>query len=264
MTLASNTDMLGGGRRLISPLLMPRNVVGSVRPLILTFGGLACKPILYDRVLANVSGCDVVAVDYTVGSGPWDLPSLAGRVIRQLDARRAETILMGHSVGGALTLLIASLAPDRVQGVVVSNTGVNTLRHGDPDLPKRIGTGWCPQMVRELLGTYFASEVGSRFRSELEEYALRIEPTILVDISASLRMLDLSPLLGRISCPVLVAHGRLDRRRTPEDARDLCRRIRGASLVLLEGGHSPMVDSADMFERSLHDFLAVVLSDFEK
>ena len=71
-----------------------------------------------------------------------------------------------------------------------------------------------------------------------------------------LRRLDLSHGLGAIRCPVLIAHGELDRRRGVADARRLATLIPGAELVLLPGGHTPMVDCIDAYNDALDTFLA--------
>lgn len=223
-------------------------------PLALALAGGGCSPRIYDRVAAK--GCSVHAVDWMRGAGPFAPRAVAQRLAAALAARTAPTVLLGHSLGGVIALLVALARPSAVQALVISNTGPHTRDHGDNSLPGRIRHQWTPDTRRAFLRACFAHEPPAALMSELERYLAALPSESLLDAVEGLRRIDLSQGLGAIRCPVLIAHGELDRRRGVGDARQLAALIPGAELALLPGGHTPMVDCPGPYNEALNTFLA--------
>ncbi|ODS70286.1 MAG: hypothetical protein ABS43_23430 [Bordetella sp. SCN 67-23] len=216
--------------------------------------GGGCSPGIYGQVAAP--GCALHGVDWMQGAGPFTPQAVAQRLAAALAPRTAPTVLLGHSLGGVIALLTALARPSAVQALVISNTGPHTRDHGDNSLPERIRHHWTPQARRAFLLACFAHEPPAALMRELERYLDALPAGSLLEAVEGLRRLDLSHGLGAIRCPVLIAHGELDRRRGVADARRLATLIPGAELVLLPGGHTPMVDCIDAYNDALDTFLA--------
>lgn len=229
-------------------------VVRDARPLAIALAGGGCSPRIYDGV--SVNGCLLLEVDWMQGPGPYTPEAVAGRLAEDLSRRAAPTVLLGHSLGGVIVLLTALLAPAVVQAVVVSNTGPHTRDHGDTSLPERIRSRWTREVRRAFLQACFFRAPPPALMRELEQYLDAQSPDALLEAIEGLRRIDLSADLPSIRCPALVAHGEFDRRRGVVDARRLVALIPGAELVLLPGGHTPMVDCVDAYNDALNAFLA--------
>lgn len=195
-------------------------------------------------------------VDWMQGAGPFTPQAVAGRLAAALAPRTAPTVLLGHSLGGVIALLTALARPSAVQALVISNTGPHTRDHGDNSLPARIRDQWTPEARRAFLQACFAHDPPAALMRELERYLGALPTAPLLEAVEGLRRIDLSHRLGAIRCPALIAHGELDRRRGVADARRLAALIPGAELVLLPGGHTPMVDCAGAYNDALDTFLA--------
>lgn len=233
---------------------IPPHVVRAPGPLVLALAGGGCSPGIFGQV--TVPGCALHAVDWMQGAGLFTPPAVARRLADALALRTAPTVLLGHSLGGVIALLTALARPFAVQALVISNTGPNTRDHGDNSLPERIRHHWTPQTRRAFLQACFAHEPPADLMRELERYLGALPADALLEAVEGLRRMDLSQGLGAIRCPVLIAHGELDRRRGVADARRLAELIPDAELVLLPGGHTPMVDCADAYNDALDTFLA--------
>lgn len=210
------------------------------KPLLLALPGAGCSPAIYDAV--EIEGWDTWAIDWSNGPGPVDPLSVAHRLGALLRRREAPTAIAGHSAGAAIAALTASLHPTDVCALVVSNTGLNSRRHGDPTLVERIRARWGAPERDAFLLSCFHTVPAPALLDTLRRYLADLPVDALLESIEGLRALDLQPYLDDIRVPTLIAHGERDTRRRVEDAHDLASAIPGARLQLLPGGHTPMVD----------------------
>jgi pimeloyl-ACP methyl ester carboxylesterase len=222
--------------------------------VVLSLAGGGCSPKLFDAVASTQLRWH--ALDWCAGQGPFDPESVAGRLGRALAERRHPTILAGHSLGGFISLLAALRFPAHVQGLVISNTGAHTGQHGDNSLPDRVRHHWTDEAQAAFLAGCFLKHPPEPLWSELRRYLNQLPATALLQAVEGLRRMDLRSSLSGLACPTLIAHGGLDRRRSPVAAWELARGITKAQLVMLPGGHTPMVDCAVHYRAVVGRFLA--------
>jgi 3-oxoadipate enol-lactonase len=82
-----------------------------------------------------------------------------------------------------------------------------------------------------------------------------------ISYGAIYRMLsgmDLQPELARITCPVLVIAGTLDRTRPPVLVEPVARSIPGARYTVIETGHYAPVQTPELYVRVIGEFLDAV------
>jgi sigma-B regulation protein RsbQ len=112
----------------------------------------------YWREQLDVFAADyrVVAMDLAghgesgVGRETWSVPGLAGDVVAVADALGLERmVLIGHSMGGPVSLEAARRMPGRVVGIVA----VDTLHNADYEFP--------PEQVDQLIGAFEADFPGT-------------------------------------------------------------------------------------------------------
>lgn len=209
----------------------------------------------------DVGAAPRVSDDYTI----QDMARDALAVMDRAGAQRAH--IVGHSMGGLISLAIASIAPERVSSLVL----VDTFAHASPYLAA-VGSRWrlaaahlsSEDLVRIALPDWFGEssirEVG------FENLVAEIAPCLVAQgaeafrrqVSAAIRA-DLRPTLGEIVAPTLVVWSTEDTC-TPESlALELVGAIKGAKYVRIEGsGHSPTVEQPDALNAAIHDFFTSI------
>lgn len=218
---------------------------------------------------------DVIALDlpgFGASSQPADLSfeELAGAVPGLMDAlgvTRAH--LVGNSLGGAVSLLLAARRPARVDHVVIlDSAGFRMKREERPFMIRFLGSraaGFLGDRlpIRRVLTTATLRHLihdDTRVTAErIDEYtAPLLRPGALV----SARSLLTSPLderfvpeLGAIEAPTLVVWGRFDPWLPQEDADRFVSAIKGARKVTVETGHMPQEERPAEIARLVGEFL---------
>ena len=226
----------------------------------------------------------VVAIDLVgFGKTPREGRSASVKANRQLLSRFLDAatsgpvVLVGNSMGGAISLLQAGLEPDSVDGLILTSPALPWGRGGTPD-----------PMVVAAFAMYQVPGVGERF---MRERARRLGPERLVTETLALTCLDsgtVDPevvkvmveaaterqdvadaipsfleaarslvrmsrhivfgrqLMGRVSCPVLLIHGEKDRLVRVETARRAAEGRDNWRLRIFDGvGHVAQLEAPD-------------------
>ena len=156
-----------------------------------------------------------------------------------------DHVLLGHSVGGAMALASAARFPQGCRAVVSlaaqafvedrTREGIHTARTSlsTPDGIARLSR-WHGEKARWVLDAWTETWLAPAFA----DWSLR-------------------PLLGRITCPALVIHGKEDEYGSAAFPETISRGIGAhARMLLLEGvGHQPHREQADVVLAAIADFL---------
>jgi pimeloyl-ACP methyl ester carboxylesterase len=146
---------------------------------------------------------------------PLSIPALAALAVSVLDAAGLDDAdVLGLSHGGAVAQQLAADAPHRVRRLILVSTSC--------------GVGATPGGRRVLRG------LGAPRHANPWSF---VDPLGLLWQSLAFSSWSSIPFLGSIEAPTLVVCGTHDRVVPPENSRVLARRIPGASLVMLPGGH---------------------------
>ncbi len=189
-----------------------------------------------------------------------DFVSLVDQFMEQLGIERAPII--GHSMGGTVSLAVAVQYPQRASkvGVIASPVVGSSLSL----LLKLAGVNWIAMPVHNMLG---ALKLGIRLGAPLITRDPRWPDMISQDLDkttlesfllsiASLRRTDLRPTLGEIQAPVMGLYGRKDNLVHPDQYKLIQQGVRAARVENFErSGHFPMLDQPRPFMETLKDFL---------
>ena len=153
--------------------------------------------------------------------------------------------LVGHSMGGQISIHLASRHPDRLHRLVL------------------VDAAGIPRPLTPRNALRFAMEVGPlwrwgdpRFLPTVVRDALAAGPRSVVAAIWHILTDDVRPLLQRISAPTLVLWGERDNLVPLAHGAELRKHIPHAQLAVLGGaGHNPMVDRPADFNRLLLRFL---------
>ena len=181
----------------------------------------------------------------------------------------AKAIIVGHSMGGLVSLQLACDHPGRVSGLLLTNAG------GANVSPRRLqwilavlrlfnaifSIPWVPRVVaktRWLRAAVFAAGVND-WRTLSEPLALEILPRMAAPgftqslKAAAVAVNHVTP--QAVTCPCLLVWGTRDRILPVSTGRALASKVPDARLVLLEAvRHCPMVETPDRFSQLLADF----------
>lgn len=177
------------------------------------------------------------------------LPTIAGMaelLISWLDALSLDRVdLVGHSMGGQLSMHLAAKWPDRIgRLVLVSAAGV----------PRRVSLQEAARLVSGLVPPRAWGRPS--FLPTIAGDALRSGPRALLQATRHLLADDVLPLLPQIRSPTLLVWGQLDPLTPLTHAWVLADGITGSQLAVIpDAAHNPMVDRPEAFNRLVLDFL---------
>ncbi len=189
-----------------------------------------------------------------------DFVSLVDQFMEQLGIVQAP--LVGHSMGGTVSLLAAIQYPYRVQKAVVIGSPIEGSSLFM--FPKLFGyrpIGWIThqnlwiyQMFYHLLGRWYCTDPNWSKIMDRDVSQTTLE-AFFISIG-SLRKTDLRPLLDRIEVPVLGMYGKKDIVVHPEQWKPLAAGIPNARIARFpKAGHFIMLDRPDEFLHTLKAFL---------
>jgi 3-oxoadipate enol-lactonase len=227
-------------------------------PVVVALPGTMCSPAVFRPLADALAGQAVLdPVSWLTEPGPWDIPAVADRVARHIDARWGRPVVVcGHSTGGAIALRLAASRPEAVLGLVVADTGAHMRGHGDVGaILTRIRDDWGEDLRAAVLDRSFQTPLSPEIRAEWLRWAAGLDRQAVYDVLASQRDLDLTSSLPRITQPVIVVHGRHDRARPPQNGEELAAGLPDAEFRLAESGHTPVYETPDLVADAIRDML---------
>jgi len=225
--------------------------------------------------LGTVYAVDMLGVGFSDRPQGLDccLQSSAERLLRFLDAAAIDSCdLLGTSHGGAVSMMAASIAPDRIRRLILvapvnpwSLFGKPTAKFLTRPWVKPIFLSVAPHL--EIIHGYLLRRLygdSSRIRpGTLKGYsapfampgAFRYGLSVLNTWAEDLQHLEAAlPRIAHI--PTLIIWGGLDNAVDPASAPKLSQRFHKCQVRILEGvGHLPYEEVPDEFNRTVKDFL---------
>ncbi len=223
-------------------------MAGAGQPIILLHGFVNSSALWNDTIAAFQQDYRLYALDLP-GHGqsppriPWKLREVAEIVaawLRLLEIERAT--LIGHSMGGALAMLLAAARPDLVKRLVLVNPA---------GLP----------IQRPVLRAFTRAGLGFSLRQHARVANDAVSPRsqqalALWQAAEDVLACDLRPELGAIGCPTTLIWGTGDLLLPLQSAVILQRLISGSELILLPNlRHRPHRANPQIFQAILRDVL---------
>lgn len=222
------------------PVVLLHGLAGSYRWWRYTVPALANSFRVHLPDLIGFGGSRLAA------GGPPEIPRLAELLTLWLDALGLERVhLVGHSMGGQISIHIAARRPERVDRLaLVSAAGI----------PRRLSLPEMARFVAELIPPRAWGRPA--FLPTIARDALRAGPAPILSATYHILKDDVRPLLHRIRSPTLIIWGRLDPLTPLAHGWILADAIADARLhVLPDAAHNPMADRPEEFNAVLRSFL---------
>jgi 3-oxoadipate enol-lactonase len=238
-------------------------------PVVVLAGSLGTTLELWDEQAAVLATTHrVVRYDHPGHGGsplpapPYRVETFARGLLDLLDELAIERFsLCGLSLGGAVAMQVAVLAPERVDLLVLACT---SARFGSPG-------GWLERAktvraagVEAIVDVVFARWFTPPFRAEHAQFCGRFRAMLLATPADgyaaccdAIATWDFRADLSRVDAPTLVLAGADDPSVPVAEVRALVDGISGARLVVLEGAaHLANVEQAESFTAALREHLA--------
>ncbi len=171
--------------------------------------------------------------------------------------------LIGHSMGGTVSLNAAIRYPEKIVKVVVIGSPI-TGSSLNPFLklagyPAIASLLWLFPFVRNsFVGAigYLSANNGRQARNMIMRDTTQVSMQSFFQSIGTLRQTDLRPLLGNVHVPTLGIYGRKDIIVSPRQKDALKAGVKQAEIVYYQdAGHFPMLDVPDRFIKNIRDFL---------
>jgi pimeloyl-ACP methyl ester carboxylesterase len=208
--------------------------------------------------LVGAGSSDKPAMDYSV-------PALAAFLARFLNALGPDwqhVSIIGHSLGGAVSLAFAASCPQRIERLVlVDSAGLG------PEIDRTVLDLMRSRPTQENLRielTHFFAQPGMIQQALVDQlYQQRMQPgaheALIATSDAAFdhgqQQTDLRDTLAGLNIPVLVVWGDADAVIPVAHAQEGKRASQGSVEVFVDSGHCPHIERADAFNQLVRSFL---------
>jgi 3-oxoadipate enol-lactonase len=200
-------------------------------------------------------GSEVTPGDYTLDLLGRDVVGL----LDQLEIKRAS--FCGLSMGGLIGMWLGLRVPDRMQKLVLCNTGacIGSAETWDARIDA-VRKGGVSAICDAVLGRWFTPSFREREPGAVDRFKqvfLKTTSEGYVANCAAIRDTDLRDAIAGIRAPTLVVTGAHDLATPPAGAKFMVERIPGAKYVELDAAHISNVEVAARFTEEILQFLIV-------
>jgi pimeloyl-ACP methyl ester carboxylesterase len=217
-----------------------------------------CDDTIWADIPARLA--DVADVRIVSFRGFSSISAMAEHVLGLAGERFAAA---GHSMGGRVALEVLRAAPHRVTGLALLNTGIHTVRDGEPQSRGRLLRLAYEQGMSALAAEWLPPLMARGARSEdlmprLTAMVLRSTPdSYAAQINALLHRPEALPVLPTIAVPTLLLSGSEDAWSPISQHESMRRRIAHATLFEVHGaGHMAPIERPDAVAIALREWLA--------
>jgi pimeloyl-ACP methyl ester carboxylesterase len=229
-------------------------------PVVLIHGAGASH-LFWPAELRRLSGYTVYTLDLpghgkSVGIGQHSIEAYTGKVIDFLiNMGIYQTILVGHSMGGAIALQAAYQHPNQVQAVGLIASGA--CFQIPADLVKNLSnTTMRPVAFEWFKRSLFLPSSSEELVLKTLEMIQAVRPGVLYGDWQAAAQFDLRRVVSQITLPVWIAAGTEDPIAPVSHANFLASQLKQARMQIFPGaGHMLVLEKARLIEGGLLKFL---------
>lgn len=229
-------------------------------PPVVLIHGAGGSSLGWHSSIRRLPGYNVISLDLpghgrSTGTGRQSILEYARDVIDFVFSLKLPGVVpAGHSMGGAIAMQAALLAPQWTRGLIVISSGascslpdelINSL--SNPNLRNSAIDALCRRLISPLGDPKWVDQT----RKALQDTRQGI---LFGDLFACTHY-DLSGECPKISTPSLICSGRYDRFFPPQSSHQLAALIPSAREAMLEGGHLLPLENPQELVTLFQDFL---------
>jgi pimeloyl-ACP methyl ester carboxylesterase len=178
-------------------------------------------------------------------------------VLAVLEALAMPTVVVGHSMGGAIALMVALQRPKNLVGLGLVGTGAKLRVH--PQILELCQTDF-ERAIGFIVQWAFAEQSPPELRERACAQMRRTGADALLRDFSSCNTFDVMARLSEIALPTLILCGRDDKLTPVKYSEYLQQNIPTAQLKIIEGaGHMVMLEQPKAVTQALREFCARLL-----
>ena len=230
----------------------------SQKPALLLLCGLLCDETLWADIPQRLA--PIVNVSVVCFTGLSSIEAMAQHVLQTAPPRFA---VAGHSMGGRVALELMRVAPHRISALALLNTGIHTVRDGEPQgrshLLRVAYEHGMAALAREWLPLMMGSDA-ARTAELLPRLTAMIERCSVAQYADQVRALlhrpDALSVLPTIRVPTLLLSGSDDTSSPVSQHQAMLRRVPHATVFEIHAaGHMAPVERPDAVALALREWL---------
>ncbi len=169
-------------------------------------------------------------------------------LLKELEIQKA--ILVGHSFGGKVALLLAAAHPESVAALtLVSSAGAPKKRL------KTLLKQWRYKAAKILVKMGLLKENVLKNSGSGD---FKASKGVMRGVLCKVVKEDVTKIARRIACPTLLIWGKEDKETPLKSGKKLCKNIKNSALVLCGKGHFPFLENGGYFNALLWEFTKAV------
>ena len=224
---------------------------------IILLPGLLCDATVWQPLLSKLDSNSATIADLSTRD------SLSDMAKDSLSRQSGLLQVAGHSMGARVAMEMARLAPERIERLVLLDTGIDALRQGELEKREEIvqfayENGMHALAERWLKGMVHAPNLENKYLMQrLTDMVLRCDVDLHArQIKALINRPDASSYLAQIACPVLLVVGRQDQWSPVSQHEDMLQLLSDARLEVIEdAGHFAPLEQPDNVAKLVSAFL---------
>ncbi len=182
-------------------------------------------------------------------------------LIGLLDALNIDRCIpVGLSVGGRIALMLADRQPERVERLILCDTGhvIGTLQSWD-DRIEAVRSVGLARLAPQIMERWFPAHFRQRNANQVgifQRMVAACAPADYIRTCEAIRDADLTTEAGRVTAPTLCIVGSEDLATPPTLVQSLSALISGSQFRVIDGsGHIPCVDNPVRLTELILDFI---------
>lgn len=235
-------------------------------PLLLIHGAGGTR-LNWPPEIRRMKGMDVYGLDLpghgeSLGIPKNTIEDFAHDILSWMDeVNISRAVVGGHSMGGAITLTMALMAPERTAGIVLVSTGSKLRVH--PEILALTSRQDRYHEAAELVTKWsFSENVDTRVRDLAQERLKEVAAKVVHSDFLACDSFDLMQQVKSIKVPALVICGEEDQLTPVKYSRFLSEHIEGADLFLVPGaGHMVMLEEPKVVANAIREFTKELSAD---
>ncbi|MCX7813183.1 MAG: alpha/beta fold hydrolase [Pseudothermotoga sp.] len=218
----------------------------------------------FKPILGKIEGFRTIALDLpNFGFSDWCNPSIDtyAKAVEEFSEKLnlKQVVLMAHSLGGAVAMKLALRRPDLLKGLIlIDPCPVDGLQTPSENLPYLELYKRNRSMVRKSLYGLLSSVRDRKFVEKLVDDALKMNPNAVYAHAEELAKFDLTRELEQYRVKTMVLWGDMDPLLTREQMEKTSRALNAELIIIQNAGHTPFVESTELFLKKVHNFLKEV------